>query len=58
LNSLPVPVPPVVERAQIIAAIERQLSIADEVQVQIDSGVKRGTRLRQSILKPAFEGKL
>jgi type I restriction enzyme S subunit len=38
--------------------VERRVSIADEVAASVDSALARAARLRQSILKRAFEGKL
>jgi type I restriction enzyme S subunit len=46
------------EQRQIVAEVERRLSVADAVAVQVDRSLKRAARLRQSILKRAFEGKL
>ena len=53
-----IPVPPFAEQEQIVAEVERRLSIAQESESQIEANLKRSTRLRQSILKRAFEGKL
>ena len=58
LGLLPVPLPPRSEQHRIVAEVERRLSIADEVAATIDSVLARAARLRQSILKRAFEGKL
>ena len=52
------PLPPLAEQAQIVAEVERRLSIADEIEASLDAEMKRAERLRQSILKRAFEGKL
>jgi type I restriction enzyme S subunit len=38
--------------------VERRLSVAAEVEAQVEAGLKRAAQLRQSILKRAFEGKL
>ena len=43
---------------RIVAEVERRLSIADEVVASVASALTRAVRLRQSILKRAFEGKL
>ena len=50
--------PSLVEQEQIFSEIERQLSVADEIEATIASELKRAERLRQSILKHAFSGKL
>ena len=57
-NSVPVPLPPTLEQHCIVIEIECYLSITDEVLVQIEDTIVRAERLRQSILKRAFEGKL
>jgi type I restriction enzyme S subunit len=57
-SSVPVPVPPLVEQRRIVAEVERRLSVIDELGMQIEANLKRGERLRQAILKHAFEGKL
>ena len=53
-----VPIPSLTEQGQIVSEIERHLSIADEVEATIAAELKRAERLRQSILKHAFSGKL
>lgn len=57
-RELPLPLAPLSEQSQIIAEVGRRLSIADEVEQQINTNLKRAERLRQSILKKAFSGKL
>ncbi len=58
VSSLPIPLPSADEQAQISTEVEERLSILDQAVVIIDSNLKRAARLRQSILKRAFEGKL
>ena len=58
LKEMPVCLPPQQEQAQIVAEVERRLSLAQESESQLDADLKRSSRLRQSILKRAFEGKL
>lgn len=53
-----VPLPPLKEQKVIIREIERKLSIVDEIENEIETNLKRAERLRQSILKEAFSGKL
>lgn len=55
---IPVNVPPNPEQLTIVSEIERHFSIADEVEQTVEKGLKQAERLRQSILKRAFEGKL
>jgi len=58
VGSWEVPLPPLAEQCRIVAEVERRLSIADEIAATIDTALARAERLRQSILKRAFEGKL
>lgn len=58
LKSLPVPIPPKAEQSRLVAEVERRLSLVDESESLVDADLKRCSRLRQSILKWAFEGKL
>lgn len=58
LSCFPVPLPSHQEQTQIVSEIERRLSIADEVEQQININLKRAERLRQAILKKAFSGRL
>ena len=46
------------EQDEVVAEIDRQFSIADEVEQAVEKGLKQAERLRQSILKRAFAGKL
>lgn len=56
--SMPIPVPPLGEQNEIVRQIDHRFSIVDEVKSEVNSNLKRSNRLRQSILKKAFEGKL
>ncbi len=58
LRRLPVPLPPRAEQTRILEAVEAHLSVADSVVMSIHSQTVRCNRLRQSILKWAFEGRL
>lgn len=53
-----VPLPPYEEQLAIASEVERLLSIIEESEFQVQVDLKRATRLRQSILKRAFEGRL
>ncbi len=53
-----VPIPSLTEQAEIVSELERHLSVADEIEANLDAELKRAERLRQSILKQAFSGKL
>lgn len=58
LAAMPVPFTSYLEQNHIVEEIERRFSIADEIEKIIEQGLKQAERLRQSILKRAFEGKL
>ncbi|MEX1024245.1 MAG: restriction endonuclease subunit S [Planctomycetota bacterium] len=58
LRSFPVPLPPLSEQARIVAEVERLQSVGDALLVANRGEESRLRRLRQAILKWAFEGKL
>ena len=58
LSRLLIPLSPLPEQHQIVAEIERRLSVADQLEKVVEQSLKQAERLRQSILKRAFEGKL
>jgi len=58
LSKMPIPFPPLSEQQHIVAEVEQRLSVADEMEKAVEQSLKRAERLRQSILKRAFEGKL
>lgn len=58
LSLMPIFLPPLLEQYKIVEEIERRFSIADEVEKIAEQSLKQAERLRQSILKKAFEGKL
>jgi type I restriction enzyme S subunit len=58
LSRLPVPLPPLEEQGHAIADIDRRFSVIHELEIQVEANLRRGERLRQAILKRAFEGKL
>jgi len=58
VKSLQIPLPPMEEQKVIAAKVERRLSVADEIEKELDQALARSERLRQSILKRAFEGRL
>jgi type I restriction enzyme S subunit len=53
-----VPLPPQVEQNAILSTVSELLSQVEAAETAIDRGLTRAARLRQSILKQAFEGKL
>ncbi len=58
LSQIILPLPPLPEQHKIVEEIERRFSGADEVERVVEQSLKQAGRLRQSILKRAFEGKL
>lgn len=55
---LPVPLPSLAEQQEIVAEVERRLTIISELETTIESNLKRAERLRQVILREAFAGRL
>lgn len=53
-----VPLPPLAEQMRIVEEAERHLSIIADMELAVARDLTRAERLRQSILKRAFEGKL
>ena len=58
LSKVAIALPPFAEQQRIVAEVGRRLSITDEVESGVVADLKRAARLRQAILKRAFEGKL
>lgn len=58
IAGLPVPVPPLDEARRILGEMERRLSLLGDAGASVSSGFILCGRLRQSILKRAFEGRL
>jgi type I restriction enzyme S subunit len=53
-----IPLPPLPEQHRIVAEVERRLSVITSIERTVEANFARAARLRQSILKRAFEGKL
>jgi type I restriction enzyme S subunit len=58
VENLPLPLPPADEQETISVAVEEIMSAIDSNETLIAAATKRSPRLRQSILKRAFEGRL
>ena len=58
IASIPVPIPLLQEQAEIVAQVEAALSKIDHAETEIKRSLERAARLRQAILKRAFEGRL
>jgi len=58
LSDVAIPFPPKEEQHEIVDEIEKCLTIAEGIEFDIAQNMVRADRLRQSILKKAFSGKL
>jgi type I restriction enzyme S subunit len=58
IKAINVPLPPHDEQEQIVAEVERRLSVIEELEAAVQANLTRADRLRQSILGQAFSGKL
>jgi type I restriction enzyme S subunit len=58
MNKIPVPLAPLKEQHKIVEEISRRFSVIDEMDKEMELMIKYSDRLRQSILKTAFEGNL
>ena len=50
--------PPIAEQRRIVAEVERRLSVVERLEASVNANLARAKRLRQAILKRAFEGRL
>ncbi len=58
LLGLPVALPPLEEQRRIVREVEWRLESARAVEAAVEVGLKRAKRLRQAVLRSAFEGRL
>jgi len=58
LQALPIPLPPSEEQWAIVSEVENRLSVVRSAEKGADRSSRRVERLRQSILKKAFSGRL
>ena len=58
VQEIALPLPPLAEQRRIIAEVERRLSVVQQAEGAVEASLKQAERLRQSILKQAFSGKL
>ena len=58
IHRMPIPLPPLAEQRRIVAEVERRLSVIRQAGAAVGVNLVRAERLRQSILKQAFSGKL
>lgn len=57
-RTIPVPLPPDEEQKEIISEAERRLSVIGQLETAVEANLTRADRLRQSILREAFSGRL
>lgn len=53
-----IPLPTIEDQHLIVTELERRLSVVDALEATVVHGLARAERLRQSILKRGFEGRL
>jgi type I restriction enzyme S subunit len=58
IKALEVSLCSIAEQSKIVEEIELRLSVIDQIETTIQTNLKRAEKLRQSILKQAFRGKL
>ncbi len=58
IRQIPVAIPPIIEQKIIVNDLQGRLDLLVKCELEIELNLKRAARLRQSILKRAFEGKL
>ena len=58
IHTMPTPLPPLAEQRRIVAEVERRMSVIQQAEAAVEANLARAERLRQSILKQAFSGKL
>jgi type I restriction enzyme S subunit len=58
IKEIPIPVPPLEAQRKIIEEIERRFSVIEQLDLTVETNLKRTEALRQSILRMAFSGRL
>ena len=58
VGQITAPLPPLAEQRCIVAEVERRLSVIQQAEATVEANLVRAERLRQSILKQAFSGRL
>ena len=58
LRRIAIPLPSLSEQKQIIAEVQQWLSVVIDLEAVLEANLKRAERLRQSILREAFAGRL
>jgi len=58
IREMKILLPSLIEQRRIVVEVERRLSVVQEVEAAVQANLRRAARLRQAILKRAFEGRL
>ena len=58
IKSIGLPLPPISEQRVLSQEIERQFSVLNELETEVEAQMQRSEGLRQSILAQAFSGRL
>ena len=58
VRQIAIPLPPLAEQFRIVADVDRRLSVIQQAEAAVEANLARADRLRQSILKQAFSGRL
>lgn len=58
IRQIAIPLPPPAEQRRIVAEVDRRFSVLDAIELTVNADLDRCARLRQSLLKGAFEGRL
>ncbi|WHZ14058.1 MAG: Type I restriction-modification system, specificity subunit S [Nitrospira sp.] len=58
LSAVAIPIPPFEEQKEIVAEVERRLSVIDELEATVQANLTRAACMRHAILSQAFAGKL
>ncbi len=58
VEAFALPMPPALEQEQVVAEVDESMTLISVAEHQVDDALFRAARLRQSVLKQAFEGKL
>jgi len=58
MTAVALPFPPLAEQRRIVAEVERRMSLVAALEISVAAALVRAGRLRQAVLKQAFEGRL
>lgn len=58
IKKVPIPLSSLSEQQRIVEEIEKRFAVADELEKAVNDGLEKAEKLKQSILKKAFAGKL